>query len=305
MALRFSIIIPTHNRGVLLDRCLAAIGELEYDRSEFELLIVDDGSNPPVADIVARHAGILPVQYFRTEGVGPASARNLALRQALGEYVVFTDDDCRPHPHWLAAYDAAIQRYPGSGFGGAIVDSPENGMCGRTSQMLVSFLYKDAESSTVPKFFCSNNLGFPRRELLAMNGFDESFPLAAAEDRYLCARWLETGASLQFVPAAIIEHRQQLNLASFLRQHYRYGVGAFQFWLRLQDEGHSGNKVAPWRFYQEMVTFPFGRTSFPKALVMANLIVVSQIACALGYFVERSHNGAPARLTTGHKRTEP
>jgi glycosyltransferase involved in cell wall biosynthesis len=288
---RFSIIIPTRNRGALLDRCLVALGGMEYARETFEVLVVDDGSEPPVGEAVGRHSATLAVRCLRTEGVGPAAARNLGLRTAQGEYVAFTDDDCRPGTQWLRAFDAAIgnthaEQRPSTGLGGRIVDAPENGICGRASQMLVSFLYEYNESSAGLRFFCSNNLVFPRRALLEMGGFDESFPLAAAEDRYICARWLQQG-ELEFVPEAVVEHRQLLGLRGFVRQQFRYGRGACQFWRRRQTDGAQGNRLEPGQFYRRMLSYPFGRVRWFEAVATAMLLALSQMAVALGYYWER------------------
>ncbi len=294
MPLRFSIIVPSRNRAALLDLCLQALCELQYPRNQFEVLVADDGSEPPAETIVGRHAAYMTVRYFRTEGVGPASARNLALGHATGEYAVFTDDDCRPHPKWLQAFDAAICQAREAGFGGRIVDSPQNGICGRSSQMLVSFLYEyghTSEGSAALRFFCSNNLAFPRRRLQELGGFDESFPLAAAEDRYLCAQWLRQG-TLVYVPDAVVEHRQTLHLGSFLRQQLRYGRGAWQFWHRREATEAVQNRLESGRFYGSMLRYPFGKVPLFEAMMMSVLLAASQIAVGLGYYSEKIQNGS-------------
>jgi glycosyltransferase involved in cell wall biosynthesis len=304
MAKFFSIIVPTHNRAASLDRCLLAMGELDWPGDEFEVLVVDDGSNPPPAKVLARHAGKLPLRSFRTEGVGPASARNLALAQATGEYVVFTDDDCRPSPEWLRAYAEAAGRKPGAGFGGSIVDAAENNIYGRTSQMLISYLYEHNERTDELRFFCSNNLAFPRQALLAMGGFDESFPLAAAEDRYVCTRWLREH-ELAFVPGAAVEHRQMLGLRSYLRQQFRYGRGACQFWKRREIEDGAVNRVQPASFYTRMLAYPFGKVSFGRALAMSALLICSQVAGFLGYLKEQSRSRSSGRDSPGTSTQQP
>jgi cellulose synthase/poly-beta-1,6-N-acetylglucosamine synthase-like glycosyltransferase len=260
---------------------------LDYPSTEFEVLVVDDGSVPPADVVFARYADALPLRTFTTNGCGPARARNLALRQAAGDCVVFTDDDCAPDPGWLRAYAQAFERTADAGLGGSIVDSPENGLCGRASQMLVTFLYEYFGTRHELSFFCSNNFAFPRRLLLDLGGFDESFPLPAAEDRDLCARWRQQG-ELYFVPDAIVAHRQTLNFSGFCRQQYRYGRGAFQFWLRRREEGARGNRLERWRFYYALFRYPFQRERFLRALGMSMLLVVSQAATAFGYFEERS-----------------
>jgi glycosyltransferase involved in cell wall biosynthesis len=283
--MRFSIIIPTHNRPALLDRCLTAIGALHYPRAGFEVLVVDDGSDPPPDDIIARHASLLPLRYYRHGNRGPARTRNYALHRAQGEYVVFTDDDCAPREDWLTAFDRAFTDHPAAGLGGRIVDAPDNGIYGIASQLLVTFLYDADTSAGKPKFFCSNNLAFGRQRLLETGGFEEAYPLAAAEDRDICARWLLQHGELHFVQAAVVEHRQDLNLTSFCAQQFRYGRGAFQFWSRRRAEGHSANRLESWRW--RMFLFPFSRASFPRALSLSALLALSQLACAAGYLAER------------------
>jgi cellulose synthase/poly-beta-1,6-N-acetylglucosamine synthase-like glycosyltransferase len=290
--MRFSIIIPTHNRPALLDRCLEAVGSLAHPKTEFEVLVVDDGSDPPPEDVIARHRSRLPLRYIRHENQGPARSRNRALRLAQGDYVVFTDDDCEPQRDWLTALEKAFAERPHGCIGGRIECAAENGLCGIASQLLVTFLYEYASAQNGSgaaglKFFCSNNVAFPREALLRIGGFDETFPLAAAEDRELCARWLELG-DLHFAPAAVVRHRQDLNLKSFYSQHHRYGRGAFQFWLRRSAEGRAGNRPQPFSFYWKMLAYPFTKVAFPRALAVSLLLVVSQIACVAGYFAERA-----------------
>jgi GT2 family glycosyltransferase len=251
--------------------------------------VVDDGSDPPLDSVIARHSAQLPLRCLQQPGLGPARARNAALQQALGEYVVFTDNDCAPDPNWLKAFDEAFSRSPAAAFGGRIVDDPENGIVGAASQILVTFLYDEAQASPGGlRFFCSNNLALPREALLRLGGFDTSFPLAAGEDRDLCARWLQHG-EMQFVSTAIVYHRQMLTLRSFWAQHSRYGRGAYQFWLRRRSEGHPGNRVEPLGFYLRMLSYPFSRAPFPKAAAMSALLGLSQLATAAGYFAERKN----------------
>ena len=138
---------------------------------------MDDGSEPPAAEVFAPFEGNLTLRSIRLRQSGPARARNAALAVALGEYVVFTDDDCLPDPGWLEAFDAVFVARPDAGAGGHIVDAPENNIFGRSSQLLVRYLYQYGESSTaLPRFFCGNNIAFPRLELAALQGFSEGYP---------------------------------------------------------------------------------------------------------------------------------
>jgi glycosyltransferase involved in cell wall biosynthesis len=82
----FSIVIPTLNEGGLLGMTIESILN-QTDYSDYEILIVDDGSTDgscePFQDWNPR------VQVIRSSGNGVAKARNLGARQACGEYIVF------------------------------------------------------------------------------------------------------------------------------------------------------------------------------------------------------------------------
>lgn len=277
----FSVIVPTRNRPEMLGQCLAALDGQTFPRDEFEVIVVDDGGTVALDGMVARYAGI---RLLRQENRGPAVARNAGIAAARGEVIVLTDDDCRPEPGWLAAFARAVAETPGAGLGGEVKPAPENGICGDASQVLVSYLYNYTDS-TMP-FFCTNNVAFPRRLLLEIGGFDETFPLAAAEDRDIGGRW-NTRYPLRHVPEAAVLHHQNLDFQGFLRQHFRYGRGAFQFHARRTARGDAGVRVAPVLFYWRMLRFPWSIYPPAVAAVQTVLLVISQVANAAGYFYER------------------
>lgn len=249
---------------------------------------MDDGSDPPVENVVARHADRLSLSYRRLQGEGPALARNRGLCQARGEFVAFTDDDCEPDPRWLEALDREFQQHSAAGLGGRTEAASDQTIYGDASQMLISFLYGYGSSGPAElRFFCSNNLAFPRQPLTEMGGFDEvAFPRAAAEDREICGRWLEH-AELRYVPDALVVHRQNLNFRSFCSQHFRYGRGAFLLRSKRRRLGQTPMPLQLHPFFEKMLTFPFSRERFPKAAVLSLLISLSQVAHAAGYFFEQ------------------
>jgi hypothetical protein len=172
--------------------------------------------------------------------------------------------------------------------------------------MLITFLYGHDETPVLlPRFFCSNNLAFPRQPLLDLGGFDENFPLAAGEDREICDRWMAL-TELHFVDSAVVRHRQDLDLLSFCAQHYRYGRGAVHFWASHQARGHAGVRIASWRFYQKMLAFPFSQERPTRATRILLLLILSQAANAAGYIVERwKQRRAQRRVRYGKPEDSP
>ena len=85
----FAIVIPTHNRSVLLRDALASIASQTV--APKEVIVVDDGSSEDIRQVLDQ-AGF-PTLYLRTESVGPGPARNAGVQAATATYVSFLDSD--------------------------------------------------------------------------------------------------------------------------------------------------------------------------------------------------------------------
>lgn len=292
---RFTVVVPTRDRPRQLARCLEALRRLEPPEGGWELVIVDDGSLPPVELNLAPLTGVV----LRRAGDGPARARNAGASQARGQYLAFLDDDCEPDPHWLRALAERIDPALPTCQGGAIQNALTRNFCSSASQLLVDYLYR-AFDSTSEQFFCSNNLCVPTEQFHLLGGFDSSFPLPAAEDRDFCIRWREAGYALQFVPEAVMLHSHPMNLRGYWRQHYRYGRGAYQFHLLRSERAGERLQIEPFRFYWNLIRFPFGRLPVLRAAVVSFLLLVAQAANAIGFFRERARTPVQQTGETGN-----
>ena len=102
----FSVVIPTYNRADLIGHTLKSVLAQEF--TDFELLVVDDGSRDPTATVVARFPDPR-LHYLPKENAERGAARNYGLARAQGEYVLFLDSDDLLHPNHLATLHAAIK----------------------------------------------------------------------------------------------------------------------------------------------------------------------------------------------------
>lgn len=264
--------IPTRDRPPALARCLAALAA--QDEAGLELVVVDDGSREPAA-IEATAAGVGAL-VVRTPGRGPAVARNLGARAASGEVVCFTDDDCEPRRGWARSLAAAARR--GGVAAGRTLAPPGARPSVRASQAIVEHLQLSslqAESGALG-FAPSCNIA-ATREALARLPFDEGFPTAAGEDRDWSERAGAQSLAPLYAPEAVVVHHQQLGLAGFLRQQYRYGRGAALF-----RRSGAGRRLAPPSFYGGLV-----RRGFADGLAVGGLVAASQLAVAAGVAAER------------------
>ena len=160
-----TVVVPTRDRHDQLRRCLASLLAQEVPAgSSFDVVVVDDGSVPPVELpwVDAR------VTVTRQSQGGPASARNAGALATQAPLVAFLDDDCEPAPGWLAALIAAAHAAPGCGYGGRVVNRLAANPFAETSQLIVSFLCEYyRETRDTGRFFTSNNLAvFIKRRAL-------------------------------------------------------------------------------------------------------------------------------------------
>lgn len=93
-----SIIIPLYNHDEHLPAVLSSIVRQTY--RPLEIIIVDDGSTPPV-DTKKYSAGDIPITWIRQENKGAPAARNAGLDKAAGEYIIFWDADVIAEPDML------------------------------------------------------------------------------------------------------------------------------------------------------------------------------------------------------------
>lgn len=88
----FSIILPAYNAELFLARTLTSI--FSQDFSDYELLLVNDGSTDNTLDICKEFAAVYPqVKVIDKKNEGVAVARNAALQAAQGKYILFVDAD--------------------------------------------------------------------------------------------------------------------------------------------------------------------------------------------------------------------
>jgi GT2 family glycosyltransferase len=269
-----------------------ALTALESPPGGFEVVVVDDGGGAPLEAALDAARGRADVSLVAAPHRGPASARNAGAARAHGRLLAFTDDDCLVDPGWLLAFDARLAGAPSLLVGGRTLNGlPENPFSS-ASQSLIDSLYGYYNASPdQARFFASNNVATSRERFEAIGGFDESFPLAAGEDRDLCDRQRHAGGGLAFVPEAVVTHHHRLGLAGFVRQHFNYGRGARRYHERRAQRRGEAFRVEPPRFYFDLLRHPFRVARGRRAAVLLALTVLAQAANAAGFL-----RGAPSRI---------
>ncbi len=282
----FSIIVPTHDRIDQLALCLGAIRQIEFPRSDCEVIVVDDASRIPAEALSTHQATEVSVRFVRTDtNQGPAAARNLGARHARGRYLAFTDDDCLPPPDWLQKLRNSLETTPASMVGGPVASGSPNSLCSAASAAILEAVFRHYNHDhRNARFLTTANLALPAGLFSQIGGFNPEF--RTSEDREFCARWLREGFPLLYAPEAVMVHRDQSNLRGFWRRHFNYGKGAYRFRARSASREGEAVKLEPLAFYWLLLCFPFSKGFGVKTTLTAFLVLISQLASALGFLSE-------------------
>ena len=284
----FSVIIPTHNRPESLQKCLNALVNQNYPSEHFEIIVVDDGSETPLNDIINCFEQQVNITLLTQPQSGCGIARNTGAIKAKGKILAFTDDDCIPEYNWLTAMAACFENTPDHIIGGKTINALPNNSYSTASQMLISYLYeyynRDPNNAT---FFAGNNFAIPADGFHNIGGFETAFlGRSVAEDRELCARWISQGNCMTYAPEAIVYHANKLRLATFWRQHFHYGRGAFYFRQVCSIITEAPVKLERLSFYSKLITCPYSHPH-NRRLWITGLMTLSQIATVAGFSWEK------------------
>jgi GT2 family glycosyltransferase len=283
----FSIIIPTYNRPEQLAKCLQSVVELDYPHEHFEVIVVDDGSQMSLEDVVFSFRQFINITLLRQPNSGPATARNAGANQAKGKFLAFTDDDCKLEPKWLKTLAKGFVNSENMMIGGYTVNILINNLYSIASQTLIDYLYKDYDYDTAKvKFFTSNNFALTAKGFNCLGGFDTNFPLAAGEDREFCERWQHKGYKMIYIPEAIVYHSHELTLTKFSRQHFNYGRGIFCLQKTRINRQSGGIKFESITFYVNLLSYPFRKLKSNQKIFIFGLFILSQISTTVGLIWE-------------------
>ena len=239
MTTAYTVALCTHNNVDRLARTLADLRALKVPRESWELLVVDNGCQDGTSELLAGHAWPAgwQVRVVREDKLGLSNARNRAIAEAWGEYIIFMDDDETPDPDWLCAYERLIDAHRPDAFGGRQVVLFEGTRPRWLSDELLGFLGElNRADEIVPLTdpytpFFGGNFGFHRRVVHRAGAFDAMLGRkggdnTGGEEVDFYRRLLEAGFKIWWTPHAVIHHRIQavkLDRRYFHDLHYRMG----------------------------------------------------------------------------------
>lgn len=232
--MRASVVVPVRDGASVIGRCLEALLVQDLPAGELEVLVVDDGSTDATADVAAAYPG---VRVLRQPPSGPAAARNRGARAARGEYVLYTDADCAPHPAWARSLLEAVERQGAVGAKGSYTTA-QRSLVARFVQVEYETRYRRMARRASIDFVDTYSAIYRRDVLTGLGGFDERLPTATVEDQEFSFRVAEAGHRLVFVPEAAVEHLHADTLWRYARKKFAIG-----YWKVGVLRAHPGKAV--------------------------------------------------------------
>lgn len=237
---RVSILIATRDRAGSLARTLDALAQLPRQAPSWEVLVVDNGSSDGTPEVIRAATDVLPLVHLVEPAPGKNRALNRALRQARGELLVFTDDDCVPEGGWLRELAAAADRWPSDGlFGGAVVPRFPDGTPDwltradfRHGRWAFSWHVPRPDQGPTSETPLGPNMMI-RAATLGSQTFDPTIgpagrDYAMGSEVELLLRLYRSGQPFIHVPEAVVHHilrPDQVHLDALLRRARRCGRG--------------------------------------------------------------------------------
>lgn len=244
-----SIIIPTYNRLNSLKRVLAGLeNQTGVARSDFEVIVVSDGSIDGTNDFLRAHATSLTLRAHLQPNGGPAAARNAGIKIARGELILFLDDDVFPTPRLLAEHLRIHTAHADSAVVLGPMLTPSDFELAPWVQWEQAMLVKqyaamqNGDWEPTARQFFTGNTSLARKHLLKQGGFDTQF--RRAEDLELAFRLADAGLQFVFNAQAIGYHYAERSFTSWLGIPYAYGANDVIF---AREKGQSWLLPVIWR----------------------------------------------------------
>ena len=222
--MKYSIIVPVYNRPDEVDELLQSL--CEQSLKDFEVVIVEDGSQKDCKEVVGRYTDRLDVKYFMKPNSGPGQSRNYGAERAQGDYLLVLDSDVVLPTGYLQAVDDELRRQPADAFGGPDAAHPSfTDVQKAISYSMTSFFTTGGirgGKKKLDKFYPrSFNMGIRRDVYLQLGGFSK---MRFGEDIDFSYRIVEAGYQPRLFPSAWVWHKRRTDFRKFFRQVYNSGI---------------------------------------------------------------------------------
>jgi len=230
--MQLSIVVPVFDRPSEVKDLLESLaGQTD---TEFEVLIVEDGSAVRCEREVKAFEERLDISYIYKENSGPGPSRNMGSERSSGDYLIFLDSDCVLPPGYIETVKRELSADYADAFGG-----PDSARADFTpiqraiNYSMTSFFTTGGirgGNEKMEKFHPrSFNMGYSRRVFERTGGFSA---MRFGEDIDMSIRIINQGFRTRLIKEAYVYHRRRTNLRRFFKQVYNSGIARINLYRR-------------------------------------------------------------------------
>lgn len=233
--MKYSFLIPVYNRPDEVDELLQSLTLQTIN--DFEVVVVDDGSAIPCADVVAKYAGKLDIHYFEKTNSGPGQTRNYAAQRSRGEYLIILDSDCILPSTYLQEVENELNREPADAFGGPDKAHPSfTNIQKAINYSMTSFFTTGGirgGKKKMDKFYPrSFNMGVRSDAYRQLLGFSA---MRFGEDVDFSIRIFKQGYRCRLFPEAWVYHKRRTDLKKFFKQVHNSGIARINLYKKYPE----------------------------------------------------------------------
>ena len=233
--MRYSVIVPVFNRPDEVGELLASLKEQTF--TDFEVVIVEDGSTNTCKSVCDGYSGTLDLHYFNKDNSGPGQSRNYGAERARGDYFLILDSDVVLPPGYLQAVEDELTHEPADAFGGPDRAHPSFTDTQKAiSYAMTSFFTTGGirgGKKKLDKFYPrSFNMGIRREVYQALGGFSK---MRFGEDIDFSIRIFQGGYRCRLFPEAWVWHKRRTDFRKFFRQVFNSGIARVNLYKKYPD----------------------------------------------------------------------
>ncbi len=231
-----SLIIPVYNRPQEVDELLSSL--CHQEATNFEVILVEDGSDIDCKSVAERYAQTLNIRYFYKSNSGPGESRNYGAKQAKGDYLLILDSDCIIPPGYVAEVNRELSSEPCDAFGGpdrahdSFSDMQKAINYGMTSFFTTGGIRGGAKKKLDKFYPRSFNMGIRREVYESLNGFSD---MRFGEDIDFSIRLFKSGYKVRLFPDAWVYHKRRVDLRKFYKQVHNSGIARINLYKKYPD----------------------------------------------------------------------
>ncbi|MFD1062978.1 glycosyltransferase [Winogradskyella litorisediminis] len=235
--MRFSIVIPFRNEAENLPKLLKSIENLNYPKSHFEVILVDDESEDDwktVLDTVrqkswnTRTDNIRIISNYRTSNSPKKDAISSAIIVAKHDWIITTDADCVLPKYWLDTFDERIQLKKPIAIAAPVRFTGESSFFNRF-QIIDTLSLQAVTIGTFgikKPFMCNGaNFAYSKKAFQSVNGFEGNNSFASGDDVFLLQKFIKSDKTkVEFLKSdkAIVTTTVASNFSEFIQQRMRW-----------------------------------------------------------------------------------